>query len=113
MDSIGIHEKICCFCHLGQDGPASVCFAHHDLAQLPSIRGTAKPKATFAHMECAAYSDGIRDMIGGWNPAEYTHGIPPELTSMVAEHEVSRTTDLKCAVCFEGNASVGCMEVGV
>ena len=112
MEGIGRHEtKSCCFCHLGEDGPANVCFAFPELAQLPSFRGGSSTKAAFTHMECAAFSDGIRHMIGRWNPADYVHGIPPELTSMVAEHEVTRTAELKCAICLEGNASVGCMEV--
>jgi hypothetical protein len=65
------------------------------------------------HMECAAFSDGVRLLIGRWNPTKYKGGIPPTLTSKIAEAEVSRAADHKCTVCHEGTATISCKEVRI
>lgn len=89
-----------------------MCFTYDELTQLSGGDGSST-KTNFAHMECAAYADGVKRMIGRWDPAKHKGGIPTALTSIVAEKEVVRAADLKCTVCLEGNATIGCVEVRV
>eukprot|EP00242_Pyramimonas_sp_CCMP2087_P005377 CAMPEP_0198203982 /NCGR_PEP_ID=MMETSP1445-20131203/7316_1 /TAXON_ID=36898 /ORGANISM="Pyramimonas sp., Strain CCMP2087" /LENGTH=305 /DNA_ID=CAMNT_0043875599 /DNA_START=159 /DNA_END=1073 /DNA_ORIENTATION=- len=109
MDGAVQEEKRCCFCHEREGGPKNGSFTFPELTQLLDGDG-ASTRTNFVHMECAAFSDGVRLLIGPWNPIKYKGGIPPTLTSKIAEEEVSRAADHKCTVCHQGTATIGCKE---
>jgi hypothetical protein len=109
MDGALHVEKRCCFCHEREGGPKKGSFYYVELTQLSD--GDGAP--TFVHMECAAYADGVKRLIERWDPTKFQRGIPPALTSKVAEEEVSRAADHNCTVCHEGTATIGCVEVRI